>query len=692
MNREAALACGLVLLAPAVAYPCGPEFPVRLFLVRGPALLTAPPGSLEAEMKAVEQTSTPAFPVVAPAASLSAQVLEADLSDLRMALRKSGARPEAICEAGLALKKLRGVANDSLVADTGTDNLELVPEEFVDYVAGAVAWTSGDGAQAIGRWQELLAKPAGKRPYRSTWAAFMLGKAFMKADSEKSIAWFQTTRKLASQGFVDTLGLAETSLGWEAQVEHKRGHHAQAARLYARQWALGNPGGLSSLQYLAKSLVEGSDAELLRVVRDPDTRTLVTAWLLTRSTMTLGNAWKHRNPKAARWLSAVEATQLRELPGADRLAWLAYRYGSFELARRWLALAAPESAMTMWLSAKLAAMDGEFAKAEELLTRTMDAFPEQEEWILEYPEAEALGYQMGRELRPRSRAQAERAVLQTRRNAFVNALDSAVRAGYWLDAAYLAERVVGLDELKTYVDAQWPVKTMAEGERETFERFGRLDPASNHIVPANGHHPRLRALLGRRLAREGRGEEARSYLPPSQVPQLEAYLGYLAVAERTEIEVEERAMARWRAAKIVRKSGMEILGTELAPDWATEQGSYDVSEYDQGFREGFKELLPPGRDRLGASVLESEKSARSAPRPDRRFHYRYLASKLAAEAARALPKESEAAAIIYCWAVGWIIDHDQKGARAIWREYTSRGKLWPWGGAAFGRGCPAQPE
>src|SRR5262245_18541146 len=49
----------------------------------------------------------------------------------------------------------------------------------------------------------------------------------------------------------------------------------------------------------------------------------------------------------------------------------------------------------------------------------------------------------------------ELGVLRLARREYTQALAALLRSGFWMDAAYVAERVLTADELKTYVDRTW---------------------------------------------------------------------------------------------------------------------------------------------------------------------------------------------------------------------------------------------
>ncbi|MFP2931687.1 hypothetical protein ACLESO_42190, partial [Pyxidicoccus sp. 3LG] len=76
-------------------------------------------------------------------------------------------------------------------------------------------------------------------------------------------------------------------------------------------------------------------------------------------------------------------------------------------------------------------------------------------------------------------------------------------------------------------------------------------------------------------------------------------------ARTTRDAMGRRARALYEAARLARKDGMEILGTETAPDWSQTDGYYDKSEY------GGPRELPPDRQ----AVWERWPGSRSSPRP-----------------------------------------------------------------------------
>jgi len=163
------------------------------------------------------------------------------------------------------------------------------------------------------------------------------------------------------------------------------------------------------------------------------------------------------------WLEAVEAAKVNDLAAADQLALAAYQLGRFDLAQRWADVAAATPA-ARWLRAKLLLREGKVEPAAALLSGVVRLFPDGAAaaevgdgklWGLAgslfVPEISSRwGNRTGAQLR------GELGVLRLARRQYTEALDALVRSGFWMDAAYVAERVLTLDELKVYVDRNWP--------------------------------------------------------------------------------------------------------------------------------------------------------------------------------------------------------------------------------------------
>ena len=224
----------------------------------------------------------------------------------------------------------------------------------------------------------------------------------------------------------------------------------------------------------------------------------------------------------------------------------------------------------------------------------------------------------------------------------------------------MAERVLTLDELKTFVDQHVPA------------------PTPEQIPAADSYEPlpvaaRLRELLGRRLLRAERWDEAADYFARAELQQ----------QAQDYAEAREQAQSRWssigqaealyRAGLLARQHGMELLGSEMGPDYQVLGGSYSFGPVQ----------LQPGP---WLSKDEASRQLDHLVQPNLRYHYRYLAATLAEQAAERLPHSSQAYAATLCQGSGWVEYVDLASARRLYRQYVENGPYVPWA-ADFGRQC-----
>jgi len=501
-------AAGLIAAGTAL-WACAPFFPN--WLLGDKKVLAAPSAYFTDSLRGLEPTGAPPFPGCASDDPYQ-QTTETDTADLRKAVEASGALPavrEKILTAHAALRK-------ALILDKPAPDLAVprgLPPELADYLEGAIAYHQGRRAAATAAWERLLARPAAERPLRSTWAAFMLGRNAMKHDPHGPVApaapdtavrWFARTRELASQGFSDPLGLAFDSLGWEARTEMDRGRYDRALPLYLAQYRGGD--GTSLSLACAEAMQAGPQA-LARAAAAPESRAILTAWVLTPD---LGG-----DAPAKRWLQALKDARVKRSKGADRLAWVAYQAGDFRSAAEWLDRAPADAPMARWIRAKLLLRRGDLEAARQLLHQAaaLAALDMDEEnawlyaWNTRYRVQLATGPQ----------AQGEEAAVLLAQGKRAEALDGFLRSGYWLDAAWVAERVMTADELQAAVDRDWPAALAARFKPADWEGIagGFIRPSPERLAYA------IRYLLARRLLRDGRYAEARPYLPADLTPSLE---------------------------------------------------------------------------------------------------------------------------------------------------------------------------
>lgn len=643
--------------------------------------------------------NTPAEPE-----SQSEQAARVDMEDFAEAVKKGQVK-------GADAIPQHKAARDAIAAANETTTAPLPQEpssEFRDYNLGAFAFHQGGKYYdaAAQSWEALLKRPAEERHYRSVWAAFMLGKLSVYAQQPEAVKWMRMVRQLAKDGFADSLGLAADSYGWEAKSELDQDHLEKAAQLYLTQLALGDDSAIVSLKALIpdRAPIEGTmnfgplppenadeatlkkyqaeqdaslDAKLARCARDPLLRRLMNAHVL--ATETVSETWMFPQEgsgplanRCQRWLTAVEKAGVDNIEDAAQLGWVAYTAGNYADAERWLKLSTSDNDTALWLKAKLLRRAGKTEEAAQAMAAAWKTIRNQQEEADKHQEDSTDSGQFTMwtpGLNPLQSASGDLGALNLTRGDFVNAYDVFESGGMHEDAAFVAERVLTVEELKKHVDAHHPASA-ADDEKEQqeqperFNRFTKATPAS------------IRWMLGRRLVREDRYEEARPYLPTQYRETLDKYVAALKDGANEKLPKARRARAWFDAATIARYSGMELMGYEGAPDGFVSEGSFESTDL-AGQREtgtvmetkyeGDKEVTAPKPVHIVVALASDEKKrlAASRPAPNKRFHYRYIASALGWKAAALLPDQSDELADVLNSSGNWIKKDDKAADRFI---------------------------
>ncbi|MEO7992988.1 MAG: hypothetical protein ABI743_01205 [bacterium] len=559
-----------------------------------------------------------------------------------------------------------------------------IPREFQLYLEGANAFIAGDTLGADCAWRELLSLPESERHYRGVWAAFMLGRLDASSDQAASNQYYALAVSLADAGASDPLHLAGASLGAIAQSALWFHDFAAAIHGYLQQVALGVPGSLPSLNIAAqKALLESSPEELASLAENAEVAPVLTAFLLNK--FDPPNEWGPHDaglpasafPLQQRWLEAVEAASAPVIE-ADRLAWIAYQTGDYDLATRWLAQATTLSPHGLWVKAKLALRQGHRGEAKRLLVRAVKDAPERE-WtanrmvetytgsgysysypydpFLDYSDQVDIGYGCGNNT-PIFRIYGDLGCLQLADGEFTNALTSFLKGPNWLDAAYVAERVLTVSELKTYVARHGPDQEL---ERPRGDEWGGS----------------IRYLLARRLARLDCWREAKKYFPVETQPRIDTVIALRSKLKGRGLSNEDRALTLYQLARIERHGGIQLLGTEVEPDWfALWEGN---GEYPEQSNRRLDPVSPESL--LPISASERRRITRHGVeiKPDLRFHFRYQAAEHAWEASLLLPDNDERLGHILCAAGWWNKNRDPVYADRFYKALVNRCRQLPIG-------------
>jgi hypothetical protein len=643
----------LSLSLPLAAMACGPDFPMRLLDNRGQSLAELPEGNFRFEVSRLGHAIAGLKPVTV--ATLVPGQSYGEVSE--HAEQRDQAEQTGLTNEQQALvKQLRGLTDARQVEAQGAS----LPAELKFYLAGAVAFNAGDQTLAAEYFRQVLALPADQRALRSTWAAYSLGRALFAMSSQADAApdlldqsrkAFEQTRQLSIDGFSDPLELGVASLGEEARVARTVGDWNRAIELYATQNLLGSAVGYTSLKLLMADLSAMPEDQLVGLLKGKPVQQLVTASLISR----LGWSFGDQPPNELKLIKLLQNSTRGSLDNADRLAAMNYQQGDYASAQAFLEHAG-EGGLAWWLRAKLAVRTGDKAAAAAAYAKAAQAFPQNETW----GDRRTPDYDY-ETLQPKCRVEGESAILALQRGDYLQAFDQLYRSQdiYWLDAATVAERVLTLDELKQYVDTQVPAPpALSQQDRDNYVPL----PVA----------AKLRNLLGRRLLREERYDEAAPYFDSVELQQKATWYGQLRNDAESKWWPSKRAFAYFHAATVARYDGMALLGYEMAPDYGTFDGNYSLA---------VSEL------KVGPVVTEDEvrRQQASAAQPDQRYHYRFVATALASRAADHLPHTSQAFAAVLCAASSWNSSPEEQ--RAFYQRYVKEGPYVSWA-AGFGHHCP----
>ena len=625
-----------------------------------------------------------------PAPMLKATA-DADSADFADALKTGAIKPPDAAKATQQNTDARNAVANPTAGPLGDE----FGSEFADYHRGAYAYRLGPAhyADAKTAWQALLNRPAAERHYRTLWATFMLGKLAMKAGDPDAVKWFEKTRDMAKQGFADSLGMAADSYGWEGRSEWKQGHPEKAAPLFLTQLALGDESAIVSLKAVIpdRDNVDGTlnfgpdvppgaaannatpppvDPAIVGALKaaaaDPLLRRLVTAHILATG---WGSRWPGyapdtTNARSLRWLPIVSAVKSDSVQDAEYLGWLAYMVGDYKQAQRWLDLSKSDSAAANWLQAKLHLRAGHLDDAVKSLTTALDtlrsptlytgwsdgafhdanqsgpnytSITDEDNWTM----ADAASGDLG--------------LMHLERGDFLQAMDILLKADLWDDSSFIAERILTADELKAYVDKLPPPRPKAKP--------AAASDASGDDAPADST-TRLRNLLGRRLVREDRYAEAAAYLASPYDKVVQKYSDALKDGADPKLAHQQRAQALFTAAWLARFDGMELMGTEVAPDGFDSDGNFPDTDLAQERLDGEHSDDAQSQNMIKntatATKAEIQRLKKNKIEPDERYHYRFVAAALAMRAAALLPDNTEELADVVNTAGNWIKNADEK--------------------------------
>lgn len=501
---------------------------------------------------------------------------------------------------------------------------------------------------AIARFEAVTKLPAAEAASRLLWAEYMLGRAYrlrgLPGDLESSESHFERVIALVKGGSDDPMSLANAALGELGGIALQRHQLEEAMTLYAQQAHSPEPSySLISLKWtldrLARPDANASGRTLQQLVAKPLPQRLLVAYALDRIGMTCDmdvcstiypGVGPDSDSFSERLLSALENIPARQVVAADQASALAYYFGDYEFAER--IVGRSHSPLADWIQGKLALHQGALHEAEAAFARAAPYFP---------PNRDDNSSNIGQ------RFHAEWGVLKLQRHDYVGALDLLLHdaPAFQADISYIAERVLTVGELERYVDGH---------------------PSCGDLV---------HSILATRLARGNHRAEAVAYYP-SDKEAAKAYARNWELARHATTAME-RAKAWYVLAQLDISDGMELEGSQLAPDGGLERGGF-----------------PPDNE-VPSDMATADEQARfraSRIEPDRRFHYRAVAVSHLLRAVSELPEHSAIVSAVLCQGANLLRSHGEEAdgdlVKRLYRRYQEIGLPEKWD-RNFGKTCPS---
>lgn len=509
-----------------------------------------------------------------------------------------------------------------------------IPEEFRLYLRGAIAYHRGSIEEASTFWNKLLSLPSDQRHYRTVWAAFMLARIHEDDSPMEALRRYSEIPILVEEGFQDSLELSLHALGRQARVKMKLGRHDEALKHYLTQYAAGVEGSYQSLTFAA-TIASASSGSLATIAKDPLVREMMTSFLL-------GWKWEDTS-KLETWVVLLHTEGIEHVAFADQLAWMAYATGHFDLAEKWLGVSPTDSPYMIWLKGMFELREGLVDEALETLLQAQSCFEKTN--LADSAHGASAGY-VPSWFESARRLQSGISLLYMQRQQYEEALTFMMKSRKWHDAAYVAEKILTPDEVEAYLKKLDDVFNESETDR-TVDESSRNE--QRRLVES------LRYLVARRLARLGRWKHATEYYPEKFKPKFGTYIESIRNGNNKSLPPDERAEFLWTAAQIARYDGMELLGTELEPDWKSLSGSFELVRWNNPYTE------EENRRYLAHQVT-----------PFQRYHYRYTAADHAWAAAKLMPDESDQTALVLCKAGTWLKNRDPLAADRFYKALVKR--------------------
>lgn len=445
--------------------------------------------------------------------------------------------------AGIAISKFM-----SCVAEFQNLKGKISPQLF-EYELGAIKYVEKKYDEAKKHFENALNMP---ETVRKMEAAFMVMRSLQKKNpkSEEVLTAYKNVEKLFDEGCPDPQNLAFESDGYLAMWHLARAEYFEALQIYFDRYAIINLSDLKNLKYT--EIVWGESEESLmialkkcvkvnleKMASNPVFAELATSYLVS------GRNPYDKSDLLLLWVEILEKKGLSFKSFGGKIAFALYNAGEYEKAEKVLSLADENEPLARWVKSKFLIRNEDYKAAAQIISDliknysdgSLAKFKEDEFFFLGFlPNGFCLRSNGGKfnserhlvlgnienKDPMRSRLIAEYGLLKFNLQDKIGAMECFFNADYYLDAAYICEKVLTLGELKSYADANIEDKS----------------PKANFV----------RAILTLRILKEENSlENARKYFSGDKkyVEFMETLADAMKIAKDKSKSAEIRAVANW---------------------------------------------------------------------------------------------------------------------------------------------------
>jgi hypothetical protein len=320
--------------------------------------------------------------------------------------------------------------------------------------------------------------------------------------------------------------------------------------------------------------------------------------------------------------------------------------------------------MARWLKAKFALRDGKFAEASKLMEGVDQAIPAPSEPVSYSPSTSEV-------------AHGETGALHYARGEYLDALDEFRKGNCGEGLTFMVESILTPEELVQYASK---LPAPPKKKKKTAKADGEEETEEHPLYEREFTNPQfLRSLIGRRLVREGRVKESRSFLTEEEQKTMDQYIALAVKAEDKNVSAAERAKAWWEAAVLMKEEGHAFRGTEEDFHHPSDDSEYTVRNQRLSGKYDFENDGPeqpegkeqkPGKRAVFIPPTEDEKKrlAATAKHHAKAMRTRVVGANHVLAAAALMANGSEEKARALNTAGHWLQDIDNPAADKIYAQ------------------------